>query len=60
MRTPRLGRDITAALLLKLFLLTAIYLAFFRADAQPPLDAAAVTQQLFGAHGAVIGEENGR
>jgi len=60
MRTPRLGRDISAALALKVLLLTALYLAFFQADTRPPIDSTAVTRHLLGAHGAVIGEEDGR
>jgi len=36
---PRLGRDITAALALKLALLTLLYVLFFSADARPTIDA---------------------
>ena len=43
MTAPSLGRDIAWALLLKLVLLTLIYLLFFRADVRPTID----TQQLF-------------
>jgi len=56
MNTPRLGRDITAALLFKLLLLTALYLVFFRTDAQPTLDGAAISHHLFGAD-ATSGED---
>lgn len=35
----RLGRDITTVLVLKLILLGALYLAFFRGDQRPAIDA---------------------
>jgi hypothetical protein len=47
MAAPHLRRDITAALLLKLVLLTALYLAFFRGDQRPAIDAHRAAQHLF-------------
>jgi hypothetical protein len=46
--TPRLGREISAALLAKLLALAAIYLLFFQTDARPPLDGAALARHLMG------------
>jgi len=48
MRIPRLGREITAVLMVKLVLLSAIYFLFFAADTRPALDRAAVAQHFFG------------
>jgi len=45
-RERSLGRDITLALLLKLVLLAALYLAFFRGDQRPQIDDAAMAQHL--------------
>jgi hypothetical protein len=39
MAPPRLRRDITVVLVLKLVLLTALYLTFFRGDQRPVVDA---------------------
>jgi hypothetical protein len=47
MPVPHLRRDITAALLLKLVLLTALYLTFFRGDQRPAIDAQRAAQHLF-------------
>ena len=41
-----LGRDIALALLLKLALLIALYLAFFRGDQRPTIDDAAAARHL--------------
>ena len=46
MTAPRLQRDITAVLALKLVLLTALYLMFFRGDQRPPIDAQRAAQHL--------------
>ena len=47
MTTRPLGRDIAVALLLKLALLTLLYLLFFRADTRPAIDADRARQHLF-------------
>jgi hypothetical protein len=41
-----LGHDITLALMLKLVLLSLLYVAFFRADARPAIDAGMAAQHL--------------
>jgi hypothetical protein len=46
MTGPRLQRDITAVLALKLVLLTGLYLMFFRGDQRPPMDAQRAAQHL--------------
>jgi hypothetical protein len=46
MTAPRLQRDITAVLALKLVLLTALYLMFFRGDERPAIDAQRAAQHL--------------
>ena len=43
-----LGRDIAWALLLKLVLLTVLYLIFFRGDQRPAIDDAAAAEHLVG------------
>jgi hypothetical protein len=53
MTAPSLGRDIAWALLLKLVLLTLIYLLFFRADVRPAID----TQQLFAPTSSALAPE---
>jgi hypothetical protein len=42
-----LGRDLAAALLLKLMLLALLYLLFFRANARPKIDAEIAARHLF-------------
>jgi len=56
MLMPRLGRDITAALLVKLALLAAIYILFFQTDTRPALDRASVARHLLGAP-SIVEEE---
>ena len=46
MTGPRLGRDITVVLVLKLALLSALYLMFFRGDERPAVDARLVARHL--------------
>jgi len=46
MRATRLRRDITTVLVLKLVLLSAIYLLFFRADQRPAIDAQVAARHL--------------
>lgn len=46
MTAPRLRRDITAVLMLKLALLSALYFGFFRGDERPPIDAQSVARHL--------------
>ena len=46
MTGPRLRRDITVVLVLKLTLLSAIYLAFFRADERAAVDAQLAARHL--------------
>jgi len=41
-----LGRDIALVLLLKVVLLAALYLAFFRGDQRPTIDGAAMERHL--------------
>lgn len=41
-----LGRDVAAALVLKVALLAALYLLFFRADERPVIDGAAAARHL--------------
>ena len=42
----RLGRDITTVLVLKLVLLSALYLLFFRGDQRPTIDTERAAQHL--------------
>ncbi len=42
----RLGRDITTVLALKLALLSALYLAFFRGDQRPVIDGETAARHL--------------
>ena len=42
----RLGRDITTVLVLKLALLSALYLAFFRGDEHPVIDGEIAARHL--------------
>jgi len=42
----RLRRDITTVLVLKLVLLTALYLTFFRGDERPAIDAQRAARHL--------------
>jgi len=44
---PRLSRDITAALALKLALLTLLYVLFFSADNRATVDAERAARQIF-------------
>ncbi len=46
MTESRLGRDITTVLVLKLALLSALYLAFFRGDQRPANDAQSTARHL--------------
>ena len=46
MGQARLGRDITTVLMLKLVLLCALYLLFFRGDQRPPIDAERAARHL--------------
>jgi len=46
MTPPRLRRDITVVLVLKLVLLTALYLMFFRGDQRPAIDAQLAARHL--------------
>jgi len=46
MAAPGLGRELAAALMLKLVLLTLIYLLFFRGDQQPVIDAREVARHV--------------
>jgi len=47
MTAPRLQRDIAAVLVLKLVLLSALYLMFFRGDQRPAVDGPRAAQHLF-------------
>lgn len=49
MRTSRLPRDITTVLVLKLVLLSALYLLFFRGDQRPAIDAEVAARHLLSA-----------
>lgn len=49
MTASRLRRDITTVLALKLVLLGALYLAFFRGDQRPAIDAQAAARHLLSA-----------
>ncbi len=46
MTASRLRRDITAVLVLKLALLSALYLLFFRGDQRPAIDAERAARHL--------------
>jgi hypothetical protein len=46
MTAPRLGRDITVVLVLKVALLSALYLMFFRSDERPTVDARLAARHL--------------
>jgi len=47
MMAARLRRDIAIVLVLKLALLTALYLMFFRGDQRPAVDAQLAARHLF-------------
>jgi hypothetical protein len=49
MRASRLRRDITTVLVLKLVLLSALYLLFFRGDQRPAIDAQVAARHLLSA-----------
>ncbi len=49
MTAPRLQRDITAVLVLKVVLLIALYLTFFGGDHRPAIDAQRTAQHLLSA-----------
>jgi len=46
MTAPHLRRDITAVLVLKLLLLSALYFMFFRGDQRPVIDAQLAARHL--------------
>ena len=46
MTASRLRRDIAVVLMLKLLLLTALYLTFFRGDERPAIDAQIAARHL--------------
>jgi hypothetical protein len=46
MTASRLRRDITTVLVLKLVLLSALYLLFFRGDQRPAIDAQVAARHL--------------
>jgi hypothetical protein len=46
MTAPRLRRDITVVLALKLALFSAVYLMFFRGDERPAVDAQLAARHL--------------
>ena len=46
MTASRLWRDISVVLMLKLLVLTALYLMFFRADERPAIDAQIAARHL--------------
>ncbi len=46
MTAPRLRRDITTVLVLKLVLLSVLYLLFFRGDQLPAIDAERAARHL--------------
>jgi len=52
MRGTRLRRDITTVLVLKLVLLSALYLLFFRADQRPAIDAQLAARHLLSSEAA--------